>query len=214
MATLNLGAVAARWRWRLVRGWRQPLVGSVTLVLSLALMGAALTSHLRTSQRWQAQRRAQAAVPAAIPLPRTAAAERRIAIRDFYAALPAQDDLPQALQSLIDLAQSHGLRLLRGTYRLEPVPAARFARYRMSLPLRGDPAHVEQFVQAALLAFPTLAVDSIQFKPQAVESRSLDASVQWVMYVRAAVPGPGSPLVGDSAAGASAPAAPTTGLGS
>lgn len=186
--TLALTFANARWRlWRLLqRRWFGPSL----LVLALGLLGGAAAWHLRTEALWQARLadlQATAAAPAP-PAP-TAADERRQALRAFYTALPAQDEIPAALQKLIDLGQAQRLQLLQGSYRLDAEPAAGFARYRMNLPLRGEPPQVQQFVSAAMRAFPTLAVDSIQFKRETDDTRLLDARVQWVLYVRTGAPG-------------------------
>ena len=206
MAALSPSRWAAVLGWRLRRAWRAPLAGPLLLLASAALLVAAALWQQHTAQVWQAQQTALAAQPAPAAPPRPAAVEGRQALADFYAALPAQDDLPEQLQALIDLADQHGLRLQRGNYRLEPEPAASFARYRMALPLRGEPARVQQFVQAALLAHPSLAIDSLQFKRDADPQGPLDARLQWVLYVRSDARSDSrsdGPAAGSATAGAS-----------
>lgn len=185
MAALTPARWAALLGWRVRRAWRHPLAGPLGLLAAVAVLAVALQWQQQTARARQAQQTALAAQPPPAALPRAAAAQRRQALTDFYAALPPQDDLPEQLQALIDLADRQGLRLQRGNYRLESEPAAGFARYRMALPLRGEPARVQQFVQAALLAHATLAIDSLQFKREADGPGALEARVQWVLYLRA-----------------------------
>ena len=183
MAALTLAGAAARWRWRLQRWAGMPGAGPLLLLLALASLVAAAAWWLRAGDLLDSVRAAQrGAVPAA-RMPDVADQRQRLA--QFQARLPAADDVPQVVQALFDTAEGQGLRLVRGSYRLQSDTAARFARYRMNLPVRGEPARVQRFIEAALLAWPTLAVESIQFKRDAGAEHVLEARIQWVLFVRA-----------------------------
>ena len=186
MAAMNLLLTLARLRWRWVRWTRQPGGWPSMLLLALAALVASLVWHGQTQQRWQAQQTARTIAPTPASLSTTA--ERRLVLQQFDAALPAPVDLPVTVQSLIDLAEQQGLQLSRGSYRLDHDRAARFSRYRMNLPVRGDAARVQQFIQAALLAFPTLAIESLQFKREVGAGRLLTVRMQWVLYLRTEAP--------------------------
>jgi hypothetical protein len=189
MATLTPAHALAVLRWQWVRWAGLRGAAPAALLAALALAALAAVLHARAGQRLeaalaaaaaQAQALAQAGTQPALP----AAQASRAALQGFITGLPAADAPPEVLQSLFELAQEQGLRLVRGSYRLQPEPAAAFARYRMTLPVQGDPARVEGFVQAALLAWPSLAVESIQFKRAPGAGRVLEARVQWVLFVR------------------------------
>lgn len=183
MAALNL--MLRRQGWRLARRLRQRGASSLLLGLGLVLLLATALWRADVERRWRAHEAGSQAAAAAAAAAVTDPADRRGALlRDFYQALPEGDEMPVVLQDLIDLAERHGLRLLRGNYRMEVDGAAALARYRMSLPLRGDTAQVQRFVQSALLAHATLAIDSIQFKREPQSGRALEARVQWVLFVR------------------------------
>ncbi len=209
MAALTPALLFGRLRWRLAHALRRRGAGPALLLAGAALLLLAMAEYQSVSQRWQDHldtAASAAAERARLPTQPAAAATRRAALGAFYQALPDPDDVPGVLQALIELAEQQGLRLLRGSYRLEPEAAAPFARYRMNLPLRGEPALVQRFVQAALLAYPTLAIDSIQFKRDADGVRAFEARVQWVLFVRSAG---AEPLAGSRPAAAPvAPAAP------
>lgn len=204
MAALSPFLVFARVRWQASRWRRLPGFGAGLLGLCLLLLGGSWLAWQQARSQWQAQQIAARAGQPLVPLSRPAAQERRAALAEFYAALPAQDELPGLVQSLLDLAEQQGLRAAQGNYRLEPEPAAPMARFRVSMPLHGDPSRVQRFVLAALLAHPTLALDGLQFKSGADGSTLFEAKVQFVMFLQAgAVPARAVPPP------ASAPAAAT-----
>ena len=188
MATLTPSHALAVARWQWARWSRLRWAAPAALLAALSLLASAAVAHWRAGQRLEAAVAAAQAQARAQPAP-AAAVGSRAALRAFTESLPGADMPPEVVQSLFDLAEQQGLRLSRGSYRLQPETAAAFARYRMTLPVQGDPARVERFVQAALVAWPTLAVESIQFKRSAGGGRVLEARVQWVLFVRSQAEG-------------------------
>lgn len=185
MAVLSPTRTAARWRWRVQRWLSLPGAGPALLLLALAAVAAAALWWVRAGERLDRLQAAQRSTAPAMAPAASGADERRQRLAQFHARLPAADDVPLVVQALFDGAERQGLRLLRGSYRLQPEPAAGFDRYRMDLPVRGEPARVQRFIEAALLAWPTLAVEGVQFKRDASGERVLEARVQWVLFVRA-----------------------------
>lgn len=205
MAALSLARTAAAGRWRLQRWLRLPGAGPVVVVLAFALALACALWFWNAGQRLQAARAVRQPDPATASTMTNGTSERRVLLQQFVDGLLMADEVPATVQSLLDLAEQQGLRLLRGSYRLQAEPAARFARYRMNLPVRGDPERVQRFIQAALLDWPSLSIESIQFKREDDSGHVLEARIQWVLFVRtdggaaarpAAVPGPAARAVG------------------
>ena len=191
MAALSPSLVWSRARWQWVRWRRLPGMAGAALGLGLLLLVGAGLGWQQARNQWQRQQALADAVAATAPVTRPVRQERRAALREFYAALPAQDEIPTLVQSLLDGAEQQGLRVARGSYRLEPEPAAAMARFRVALPLRGEPSRVQRFMLAALQAHPTLALDGLQFKRDPEGIALIEAKVQFVMYLQA---GP-APLV-------------------
>ena len=188
MAALTPAHALAVARWHCARWARLRWAAPASLLAAVALVAVAAAAHWRAGQRLDARRAAVASQAPARPAA-PAAGGTRAALRSFVQSLPAADAPPEVVQGLFDLAEQQGLRLLRGSYRLQPEPAAAFARYRMTIPVQGDPARVERFVQEALLAWPTLAVESIQFKRAPGGGRVLEARIQWVLFVQSQAAG-------------------------
>ena len=206
MAALSPSLVWARARWQWVRWSRRPGMAGAVLALSLLLLVGSGLAWQQARQQWQRQQAVADAGASAAPVLLPARQARRAALREFYAALPAQDEIPALVQSLLDGAEQQGLRAARGNYRLEPEPAAALARLRIALPLRGEPARVQRFVLAALKAHPTLALDGLQFKRGPESMALIEAKVQFVIYLQAG-PARLAPAVADAPAmGIAAPA--------
>lgn len=188
MASLTPAHASAVVRWQWARWTRLRWAAPASLLVALVLAVVAAAAHWRAGQRLAASLAAVASQAPAQPAA-PAAGGNRAALRSFIQSLPAADAPPVVVQGLFDLAEQQDLRLLRGSYRLQPEPAAAFARYRMTMPVQGDPARVERFVQEALLAWPTLAVESIQFKRAPGGGRVLEARIQWVLFVQSQAAG-------------------------
>ena len=185
---MSLARPWSGWRWRLRRWSRRPAFGPLWWTAAALALALAAFWHWTAGVALHAQQRSSQLARAVAGAARPPADDQAQLVRQFVQALPPRDDVPQALQTLFDLADRQGLRLLRGSYRLDAEPNARIARQvriarcRMTLPVQGDPAAVQRFIQAALLALPSLAVESLQFKREA--GAPLEARIQWVLFVR------------------------------
>lgn len=102
----------------------------------------------------------------------------------FYDYLPVQEEIPGTIQRLIELARSERLRLQTGEYKAEPASSARFLAYRMTLPVKGDASAIQRFLLAALKEHKTLALESVTFKRDRIESAAVEARIQFVLLTR------------------------------
>jgi hypothetical protein len=108
----------------------------------------------------------------------------RARLRAFDKVLLAHQDIPDVVQDLLDLAAKHGLEVRRGQYRGQADTTGGFFRYRMTLPVKGAPAAVYGFMQAALRAQPALALESVQFRRERGESSELELNLHWLLLAR------------------------------
>jgi hypothetical protein len=60
----------------------------------------------------------------------------------------------------------------------------------MSLPVQGEAQAIYRFISLALRKHETLALNNVQFKRAGIESKKVEAQIQWVLFTR---------LPGDSA---------------
>lgn len=192
--------LAACWRWQLrqsVRAlWRRlgwlGLAGALALLLTALALGGSVLQR-QAWQQWQAVQAREAtqprrAEPIAVPGGADSVGPDRARLQAFLGGLPSHRDIPSVVQTLLTLADEHGVAMLKGDYQFQPDTNAGFARYRMSLPVRGSSTQVRRFLGAALKAQRSLGLESVQLRREQVQVDQIDARVEWVLYTRLPTP--------------------------
>jgi hypothetical protein len=105
-------------------------------------------------------------------------------LKAFENLLLPHEDIPAALLALFRLAEAEGLTMQRGAYHLQIDTEGQFLRYQMTLPVKGDALAIQRFIRTALNEQPTLALDSIQFKRERIESTVVEARIHWILVAR------------------------------
>lgn len=182
MKTFN-GAV---WRYRLQRaGW--PAWLGVALALLAVASGPLLNDPLRaeaaetlvSAERARRERSVRPVDPRQAELRQAAA---------FVADLPEGGAALAAVQDLHQLAQTHGVELASGEYRLLPEIGQRWQRYQITLPARGTELDVRRWVAESLNRWPSLALDEWSVSRDQSIDESVQARVRWSFYLRQAAP--------------------------
>lgn len=105
-------------------------------------------------------------------------------LRAFENYLLPNDDVPDTVESLFRRAESDGLELQRGEYKLEPDQRGGFLRYRMTLPIKGEAQTIYRFILSALLEHKSLALASLQFKRERADAKEVEANIEWILLAR------------------------------
>ncbi|WP_157539062.1 hypothetical protein [Hydrogenophaga flava] len=120
----------------------------------------------------------------------SSAAARRD-LKAFDERLLAHRSLPQAIQDLLRSAEDQGLLIERGDYVTLVEAQGGFMRLRMNLPVKGPAQAVHRFIRSALLQQPQLALEGIRFKREGVQTGTVEAQLNWVLFTRLSeVPAP------------------------
>ena len=164
-----------------VWGWAWASCALLTLVAGFMVRhDAAELAEARLRATAETSRRASATVNGperrALPAP-----DSRELLHRFEQNLLPHGDIPAVVQALLRLAQDEGLSNRRGDYRLQTDSGGGFVRYQMILPVKGAAPAVHRFIQAALLDHSALALESVQFKREGIESSEIEARLQWVL---------------------------------
>ncbi|MBH2016107.1 MAG: hypothetical protein I8H88_06430 [Burkholderiales bacterium] len=191
------GEAGARLRWQARQGaraaWRRLGWTGAALLLLAGVCAAALAfsawQHADLARLRERQAQAPALPRRAEPVALSDTAQDRARLQAFLAGLPSHRDIPSAVQTLLTLADQHGVSLVKGDYQFQPDAVAGFARYRIALPIKGSSTQVRRFVSAALSAQPSLGVESLQLRREQALTDQIEARLEWVLYTRL----PGSP---------------------
>jgi hypothetical protein len=174
----------AAWRYRLHQaGW--PAWLGVALVAAAVLAGPLLSDPLRAeATAWTAQ--ADRARSTRATLPQDPVQRARDDAAAFLAQLPEGDAALAAVQDLHQLAQTHGVQLASGEYRLVPESGQRWQRYQITLPAQGSELALRRWMADALERWPSLALDDWSAAREQASQEAVQARVRWSFYLRQA----------------------------
>jgi hypothetical protein len=105
-------------------------------------------------------------------------------LKSFEDFLVPHEDIPVVVQDLLRMAEDQKLTVQKGEYRVQRDVTGGFMRYRMSLPVKGAATTIHRYIETALRAQKTLALESVQFKRDRIESIDIEARMQWVVFTR------------------------------
>jgi len=111
--------------------------------------------------------------------PPTSAAQRR---QQFYAALPAHDELGREIERIYAAAAAEQLSLLQAQYTGAEVPATGLERHRIVLPMKGSYAQVQRFVTAAGSSVPGLVLDDVNLQRASIADAQVEARLQISLF--------------------------------
>lgn len=166
-------------RW----GWSMMLCGTIGIGAWVSLLSLENTSRLLQEPLANSNKVLSPALTQE-PLGSSPLAEDRLRLLAFEDHLLDHDDIPVVVQDLLNLAEDQGLSMQRGDYRAYVDPVGGFLRYRMTLPIKGDATSIYRFMRLALQKQRNLALSSVQFKRERIDSSEIEANIHWVILTR------------------------------
>lgn len=167
------------WGWGMLVLWVvAALVGWTAY--NQKMQGRVLASRLSSKSHATASVSTQHVLRADMTLP----SDGRIRLKAFEDFLLPDEDIPGVVQEVLRLAEEESLSIQRGEYRPQIDQQGKFMRYCMNLPVKGAAAAIHRFVKTALRTQKNLALDSVQFKRERIESDEIEARIQWVIVTR------------------------------
>lgn len=103
----------------------------------------------------------------------------------FEAGLPQAAGALQALRHIHRSASEHDVVLATGEYRMVSEPGGRLQRYQITLPADGTYPDLRAWMADVLNELPTIALDELSLKRNAVDEPRMQARVRWSFYLRA-----------------------------
>lgn len=163
-----------------ILGWAMVLCGVIGILALISLFS--FESRAKSLQRQLiSSYKLAPSEPVKEPEGISSQAEDRLRLQAFEDHLLAHDDIPVVVQDLLNLAEDQGLQMQRGDYRAYVDPAGNFLRYRMILPIKGSATSIYRFMQLALEKQKNLALSSVQFKRERIDSSEVEANIHWVV---------------------------------
>lgn len=106
-------------------------------------------------------------------------------LANFYGYFGSRDEAFAALQAVFLAAETEGLALETGEYRLARERDASLLRYQIVLPVKGNYRSIRRFVARALNEAPGIALDDLSLRRDSVQSSALEARVQLTLFLGA-----------------------------
>jgi hypothetical protein len=103
----------------------------------------------------------------------------------YYGYFVSRAEASAALQAIFVAAQLEGIDLETGEYRLGRERGSRLLRYQVVFPVKGSYPSIRRFVARALNEAPGVALDDLTLRRENVQSRVLEARVQFTLYLGA-----------------------------
>lgn len=186
MKAAELETIGFSVRLALARiGW-----GNATACL-LCLIGAAgwawAIPHMRTQLDDQRQEVAKAehrlqrsneAMPSIAP----SSDEQRFEL--FYATLGEKSAAEQQVKALFAIASRANLALDQAEYKSTLIKHGHFHTYQVLLPVKGSYGTIRQFCEETLLTLPFASLDELDFKREAIASRTVEAKLRLTLYLK------------------------------
>lgn len=102
---------------------------------------------------------------------------------EFYRMIPEGRKMPEYLEKIFFLAQTQGIRLDQGEYRVTRSTEGNLVSYQMNLPVKGTYPQIRKYLAALIAGMPALSLQQVQFKRQKVGDPLVDADIRLVLYL-------------------------------
>lgn len=171
----------ARYRLRQL-GWQGVLGGMLVLVAILLVFFLAYPQW----QRLQVLRQDIVQLRTDMPKRQGQWIDRspQASLNAFYDFLPAEHKTNDVLSVIFAQASEYAIEPQKTEYRLTRSSDARFSRYQITLPVRGDYVAIRKFVIGVLNALPAAALNEISFKRVDAGDQTVEASIRWTVFLR------------------------------
>lgn len=102
----------------------------------------------------------------------------------FYGFFPAVDSSPYWLRKIYHAAQSQGLALEQGDYRITEQKEGRLFHYQITLPVKGPYLQIRKFIAAVMADIPVVSLDHVSFEKQKISDPMVETKIRFTLYLR------------------------------
>ena len=172
-------------KWNQLRhelGW-QGISGIILILAGLMLSNAVLTPvEERTAEAREQVAAQDTRTSLGAEMQRQVNSSPTAMLEKFYDFFSSNQETTDYLAKIYSLAQSNGLVLKKGDYKVTRNQGERITQYQISLPLTGGYNPIRSFAADVLDEIPTLSLDQIRFERKQANDTTVEAEVIFTLY--------------------------------
>lgn len=104
-------------------------------------------------------------------------------LAEFYRMFPDGSHLPANLEKIFALAQSQGIGLDKGEYKVIRGKEGNLVSFQVILPMKGEYLRIRKYLAALRSDIPILSLQQVQFKRQKVGDPVVEANIRLALYL-------------------------------
>lgn len=104
-------------------------------------------------------------------------------LAEFYRMFPDGSNLPVALEKIFALAQSQGIGLNKGEYKVTSSKDGSLVSFQVILPVKGQYPQIRKYLTSLRNDIPVLSLQQVQFKRQKVGDSVVEANIRLGLYL-------------------------------
>jgi len=104
-------------------------------------------------------------------------------LAEFYRIFPNEKSLLPWLEKVFSLAQSEGISLDQGEYKVTRDKVGRLVRFQMTLPVRSGYPQIRKYLSSLRAEIPIIAMEHLQFERQKVNDPEVEAKIRLALYL-------------------------------
>lgn len=161
-------------------GW--PAVSGILLIVAALLIQwlgvMEEQSHIRNSQARKAMLKQTA-------ITRSRQQDVTTDVTRLHATLPGAAQSSAAIDTIHAAARVDGVELLQGEYRIQQADKTSFIRYQITLPVKAGYPQLRTWLADIMNRIPSLALDEISLKRNSIDSDTVEARLQFTLFLKA-----------------------------
>lgn len=180
---LSKSPVWVRWRWVHLFGW-PGLIGAGLLAACPAFyLSAIQPAQTRLDEAQQSATSIQERVKLAANGLNHSELTPAEQLAEFYRIFPNEKNLLPWLEKVFALAETHGIRLDQGEYKVTRDRVGRLVRFQMTLPVRSSYPQIRKYLNSLRAEIPIASMEHLQFERQKVNDPEVEAKIKLALYL-------------------------------
>lgn len=104
-------------------------------------------------------------------------------LTEFYRIFPNDKNLLPWLQKVFLLAETQGIKLDQGDYKVTHDRIGKLVRYQMTLPIRSEYPQIRKFLNSLRAEIPFVSMEHLQFERQKINDSEVEAKIKLALYL-------------------------------